>query len=102
MTVELPEELTVARAAELRALLLGVLERGEALELDASAVAEADVAGLQVLFAARRSALARGLELTFSQRGRSEVVARVAAAAGLGRGGRSSDDAWLVEGPDRG
>ena len=102
MTVELPEELTVARAAELRTLLLAALDCGEALELDATAVAEVDVAGLQVLCAARRSARARDLELTFSRPEGSGVVARGAAAAGLGRGGRGCDDAWLVEDPDHG
>lgn len=97
MTLELPKELTVARAAELKALLLSAFERGEGLELNAGAVSEVDVAGLQVLCAARSSAVARNLELAFSPGPRSAALAKTIAAAGFGSG---EDERWLVEEAD--
>lgn len=49
----LPADLTIAAAAELRGSLLGRLS-GDALVLDASAVTQADSAGLQVLLSLTR------------------------------------------------
>ena len=95
MTLELPNELTVARAAELKALLLSALDRGEAVELSALAVSEVDVAGLQILCAARRSALARNVALAFSPLARSPALDQAIAAAGFGSG---ENERWLVEG----
>lgn len=94
MILELPPELTIARAAELRATLISGLERGEALELNASQVTEVDAAGLQVLCAAHRSAQARGLGLTFAPGTRSDVLRETIVAAGLGRHG---EERWLLE-----
>lgn len=94
MTLELPEELTIARAAELKAQLLSAMEGGEALELSARAVSEVDVAGLQLLCAVRRTALARRSTVAFSAGSRSAALVLAVAAAGFGSG---DDDRWLVE-----
>ncbi len=94
MTLELPTELTIARAAELKALLLSALERGEELALSGRTVIEVDAAGLQILCAARRSALARNVRLAFVTRAQSAVLSQAISAAGLGIG---EDERWLVE-----
>ncbi len=99
MIVEMPAELTVARAVELRALLLSALDRGEALELRGDAVVDVDVAGLQVLCAAQRSARARNLELTLSRQARSAALSRAITTAGFGH---ADDDRWLIEEQDHG
>jgi anti-anti-sigma regulatory factor len=93
MRFELPRELVVVRAAELKAGLLAAIAAGEGVELDGSAVIEADVAGLQVLCAARRSAAARGRALAFSPGGRSAALSQAIRTAGFGK----SADAWLAE-----
>jgi anti-anti-sigma regulatory factor len=94
MVLELPTDLTIRSATELRAALLSALERGEPLKLDARKVNEVDVTGLQLLCAARRSAEARQLRVGFVPQGRSEALVQVIAAAGLGRGDR---ERWLLE-----
>lgn len=84
MVVNLPQELTVAVAVELRAQLLAALGGPPgALELDASAVADVDAAGLQVLCAARRTAEARGMSLTVKSGTCSPALARAVEVAGL-------------------
>ncbi|KQV78595.1 hypothetical protein ASD15_22600 [Massilia sp. Root351] len=54
-------ELTIYRAAELKAALLAAVSRahagGHALEVDLAGVTEIDTAGVQLLMLARRSAL---------------------------------------------
>ncbi|MFY3746433.1 STAS domain-containing protein [Anaeromyxobacter sp. Red801] len=90
MRIELPEDLTIARAEALRALLLEALERGEDLALGAGVVASADAAGLQVLCAAARSAAARGVR--FGLDARSEALAAAVARSGLGR---ALEGSWL-------
>lgn len=82
MDLRLPEELTIAEAADLRLRLLAALEGGAPVVLDGGAVADVDAAGLQLLCAARRSAAARGVKLTL--RGpRGGPLARALEAAGL-------------------
>ena len=76
-------------------MLLTALEGGENLELSVSSVNEVDVAGLQVLCAVRRSALARDVRLSISQRAKSASLRQAIAAAGFGSG---EDERWLVEG----
>lgn len=83
MVVKLPQELTIARAAELKASLLSALASSEPVELDGREVAEVDVSGLQILFAAGRSARARGLTLTFVAAGRSAALEDAIQLAGL-------------------
>jgi anti-anti-sigma regulatory factor len=82
MVISLPEELTIAEAADLRVRLLAALEGGGPVVLDGGAVADVDAAGLQLLCAARRSAAARGVTLTL--RGpRGGPLARALEGAGL-------------------
>ncbi len=92
MVVTLPEDLIVSQAAALRSLLLSALESGQPVELDGGSVKEVDAAGLQVLCAARRSALARGISLGFVRTGRSLALIDAIELAGMGM---TADDAWL-------
>jgi ABC-type transporter Mla MlaB component len=59
-TVELPGELTVQEAARLKSLLSDGLERADCIEVDLSHTGKADIAGLQLLCAAYKTAIARG------------------------------------------
>lgn len=95
MELVLPEELTIERAAAVKALLQDALgtDAREPLALRAGAVRAVDAAGLQLLCAARRTAVAQGRALSLSRV--TEPLARALAQAGLGR---ARDDAWLVEG----
>ena len=97
MIVPLPESLIISQASGLRSLLLSALEGGEPVELDGRAVVEVDVAGLQVLCAARRSAVARGIPLTFLRGGRSPALTDAIDLAGLGC---LAGEEWLREGED--
>jgi anti-anti-sigma regulatory factor len=83
MTLELPEELTIAEVQSLCERLRTALEGGGPVVLDAGGVAEVDAAGLQVLCAARRSAAALGVRLTLRGRGRGEALAHALEIAGL-------------------
>jgi anti-sigma B factor antagonist len=71
-------ELTIYRAAELRAALqaalAGVVD-GDELQVDLSGVTEMDCAGVQLLMAARKTARAAGRDVRISQR--SSVVTEV-------------------------
>jgi hypothetical protein len=94
MVVVLPGELVVGCAAELRAQLAAALDGGGPVELDARAVRDADVAGLQILCAAGRSARGRGLALGFVREGRSRPLGEAITLAGLGQ---APEDRWLIE-----
>ncbi len=83
MVLDLPKELTVGRAAELKAALLKALDREARVELNTRAVEEVDAAGLQVLCAAHRSASARKRELLVAAGERGPALAAACAAAGL-------------------
>lgn len=93
MITPLPQQLTIAGAEELKAALMAALAAGEPVELDGRAVQEVDVAGLQVLCAARRSATAHGLVLAFAPGARSEALDQAIALAGLHHHPR---EAWLT------
>jgi len=56
-------ELSIYRAAELRESLQSALAVGDGLELDLSAVSEMDSAGVQLLMAAKKTALMNGQQL---------------------------------------
>lgn len=56
-------ELNIYRAAELKELLLTPLYQGLSLEVDLSAVAEIDTAGVQLLLLAKRTAREHACEL---------------------------------------
>jgi anti-sigma B factor antagonist len=62
--VSIEGEMTLRRAPQLRALLLGLLARDEQeVQLDLSGVSEIDSAGLQLLLLTKRTALARHKQL---------------------------------------
>lgn len=65
-------EMTIFRAAELKALLLPQIEQSQELEIDLSRVSEIDSAGLQLMIAAKLEAILRGKELRFT--GHSQPV----------------------------
>jgi anti-anti-sigma regulatory factor len=94
MTVKLPAELTIARAAQVKAALLDAFDQGGDVALDASAVTDVDGAGLQVLCAARKTSLARKQRLAIVAGGRSAAFARAVETAGLGR---SKETRWMAE-----
>lgn len=54
--ITISEDLTIYNALELKQRLIEALERGSALELDLSHVAEIDTTGVQLLILARREA----------------------------------------------
>lgn len=58
-TLRIEGELTIYRAAELKATLLDAVVSHPAVEIDLSAVSEFDTAGVQLLMAAKRAAAAR-------------------------------------------
>lgn len=57
-------ELTISNAADFRQGLLEALEQGDCLELDLDAVTAIDLAGLQLLCSAHRTAVAGEKSLT--------------------------------------
>ncbi len=59
-------EMTIFRAAELRATLLPEIEKAAEIEIDLSRVTEIDSAGLQLMIAAKLEALLRGKQLRFT------------------------------------
>jgi ABC-type transporter Mla MlaB component len=63
--LSLEGELTVSNAADLRQGLLAALEQSDRLELDLDAVTAIDLAGLQLLCSAQRTAMAGEKSLTF-------------------------------------
>ncbi len=91
MIVTLPEALVVSRTVELRSALLSALDRGEPVDLDGRAVSEVDLAGLQVLCAAQRSALSRRIPLTLAADRRSAPLQDAIDLAGLNQ----AAEAWL-------
>ena len=61
--VAIDGELNIYRAADLKTLLLGELQRSSRLEVDLAGVTEMDTAGLQVLMLAKQAARAGQREL---------------------------------------
>lgn len=92
MVVELPGELTIAHAAELREFLSAVAGR-EDVQLNTRAVAEVDVAGLQLLCAAHRTALASNRRFVLAEGPVSPELRKAIETAGFGR---NPDDRWLL------
>lgn len=62
-TLRIDGELTIYRAAELKAELLAAVEAHPAVEIDLAGVAEFDTAGVQLLLSAKRAATARDATL---------------------------------------
>jgi anti-anti-sigma regulatory factor len=80
-TVTVDGPLTVAAAEEWRVRLAAALGRGSGLTVDVSAAKEVDVFGVQLLWAARRSAREQGR--TFGVIDGSGSLRRACASAGL-------------------
>lgn len=57
------EDFTIYRVAELKPVLLAVIQEGEHIELDLSGVEHMDSAGCQLLIFAKREAVAAGKTL---------------------------------------
>jgi hypothetical protein len=87
MKCTLTGELTIAAAADAKALLLEALLGGGDLELDTTQVTDADAAGLQVILAAFRSAVAAKMAVRFPPEARGSAV-----TAGLGTLGLAERD----------
>ena len=83
MLLELKGELCVTQAPEVKAVLLAALGKGESIQLDLRGVTDIDAAGLQLLLAARKSALGKGQGFQVSADARNQVVDQVLALAGL-------------------
>ena len=64
--LEIKGELNIFSAAELRLQLLEALATSTELEVDLAQVSEIDSAGLQLMLAAKREAVARNLTLHFT------------------------------------
>ncbi|MYN08172.1 STAS domain-containing protein [Pseudoduganella aquatica] len=75
-------ELNIYRAADLKTLLLGELQRSTSLEVDLAGVTEVDSAGLQVLMLAKQAARADKRELRLT--GHSPAVLDVFELLDLG------------------
>jgi len=83
--------LTVAQAGQVRGLLLQGFATAERVECDLSRVIEADIAGLQLLCAARRYADAHGKTLVLA--GSSARLTGMARQTGFSRGLGGIDEA---------
>ena len=82
-TLHLHGELTVQEAGRVRIELLDSLARADRVEIDLSSVTAADIAGLQLLCAAHKTAAARGKTVLLLRMPAS--VEEAVAVAGFGR-----------------
>lgn len=80
--VALSGDLTISRSEELRESLLAGFSAGTAVHVDCSAALSADVSFLQLIVAARASAVRRGVDLTVAAPPDGPVAA-AARAAGM-------------------
>lgn len=78
--ITLPARLEIAEAADLQAEMQAALQTGAALQVDGSAVASADTAGLQLLISLQHSAERAGRQIEWT----ALSTHLRAAAAGLG------------------
>jgi anti-sigma B factor antagonist len=76
-------ELTIATIGKAKSSLLAALSGARELVLDARAVREVDLAGLQVLLAAKQEAESRGQTLSLTPAMCSEALLRCIELAGL-------------------
>ena len=98
MVVKLGSSLTLANAGEIKQALLSGLQKTEALSLDAGALTDLDVAGLQVLCATHRMAVAQGKSVRFVA-GPLPGLSAAAAKAGFGPGRGCAPDCLCAGGP---
>jgi anti-anti-sigma regulatory factor len=93
-------DLTLARAAELKAALLELLSGVDRAEIDLSAAGVAEGAGLQLLCAAHKEAVALGKTISLSGRPPRTLEESAEAAGFLRDGGCAPGCLWVwgVEG----
>ncbi len=99
MIITLPPELTIAQAAEWKEPLLAAVRSGEEVLLDGSAVTRTDIVGVQLLIAAKKSALAAKVPLRFLPGKRSAELDRTAESAGLVVGSEAPEELLWKEAP---
>jgi anti-anti-sigma factor len=97
--------LTIEQAGQLKDALLEALQEGKGIEVDLSSVRALDLAGMQLLCAAHRSAMAGGT--VFRVAGWHEELAGLPEAYGFrrARGCCPEQDAaclWIEGGPEHG
>ena len=81
--LKLGASLTLANAGEIRETLVAAVAGGDKITVDASAVEEVDLAGLQLICAAHRAAAHGGRALEIA--GRCAALADAIGALGFGR-----------------
>lgn len=84
MIVKLPREFTITQVAELRATLLAALNESPKVQLDARETVCVDVAGLQLLCAVHRAAVARKKTLLPADGTPTDVIRAAMDVAGFG------------------
>jgi ABC-type transporter Mla MlaB component len=84
MIVKLPKEFTIGQLAELRATLITALHKSNKVQLDASETVSVDVAGLQLLCAVHRAAVAQKKALLPLDGTPTEVIRAAMDMAGFG------------------
>ena len=97
MVLKLGSSLTLANAGEIKQALLSGLHKTKVLTLDAGALTDVDVAGLQVLCATHRLAVAQGKTVAFVA-GPLPGLAAAAAKAGFGPGRGCASDCLCAGG----
>jgi hypothetical protein len=97
MLFNLGTSLTIANAGEIKQALLGLVQANQAITLDASALIEVDVAGLQLLCATHRFATAQGKSVDWAG-GRRAGLVQAAAGAGFAGQGRGCAASCLCNG----
>ncbi len=96
MLLKLHDKLTIASADELKATLVAALDGGGDILLDATAVEQIDLTGLQLLFAAHKTAVRNGKTFAFAEGAASEVIDLAALRAGFARDADDSNTSlWL-------
>lgn len=92
MRHELKGELTIAKAASIKAELLRAVSANGPFELDTSGVSEVDAAGLQLLLSAMKSAARRNATIVFPAHARGDAVSDALELLGLGSRDWSGED----------
>jgi ABC-type transporter Mla MlaB component len=90
--ITLSGDLTIRHASEIQAYLAGRIEKFASIELDCTAVTDTDLSFLQLLIAARNSAIASGKSIRVKP-DRAGCVGELARRAGLAEAlGLEADD----------
>ena len=84
MKYALNGELTIARAAKIKAELLQAVSAEGPFELDTTGVGEVDAAGLQLLLAAMKTVASRRAAIVFPPHARGSAVGGALDLLGLG------------------